>query len=82
MKKHIDLIIKWVISLSVIFIFAICFHSLEEIHYLKSFFPQTFTVEQAFYASAIELIKILIIAMPFLLVIVLGLFFLQNRKQD
>lgn len=82
MRKHIDLIVKFAISLSVVFIFAICFHSLEEIHYLKSFFPKTFSLEEAFYASAIELIKILIISIPFLLVIGIGLFFLKNRKQD
>jgi hypothetical protein len=82
MKTPIDLTIKLAIFISVVFIFAICFHSLEEIHYLKSFFPQTFTVEQAFYASAIELIKILIIAIPFLLVIGIGLFLLKKRDQD
>jgi hypothetical protein len=82
MKKHIELIITLAIIASVIFIFAICFHSLEEIHYLKSFFPKSFTLEQAFYASAIELIKITIIAIPFVLVIGIGLFFLKNRKQD
>ncbi len=82
MKKPIDFIIKLAISSSLVFIFAICLHSLEEIHYLKSFFPQTFTVKQAFYASAIELIKILIIPLPFLLVFRLGLFFLKNHKSD
>ena len=48
---------------------AICLHSIEEIHYLKSFFPRQFTVEEAFYAAAIELIKIAIIGIPFLLLI-------------
>ena len=82
MKKPVDSTIKLAILISVVFIFGICFHSLEEIHYLKSFFPQTFTVEQAFYASAIELIKILIIAIPFLLVIGIGLFLLKKCDQD
>ena len=81
MKKHIELIMMLAISVSVVFLFAVCFHSLEEIHYLKSFFPQTFTMEQAFYASAIELIKIVIIAVPFVVVIYMGLFYLKNRKQ-
>lgn len=76
------IIIKLAIILSVIFIFAICFHSLEEIHYLKSFFPQTFTVEEAFYASAVELIKIVILSIPFLLVIGLGMYFLNYRRQE
>ena len=76
------IIINLAIILSVIFIFAICFHSLEEIHYLKSFFPQTFTVEEAFYASAVELIKIVILSIPFLLVIGLGMYFLNSRRQE
>jgi len=47
----------------------ICFHSVEEIHYLKSFFPVRFTVQEAFYASAVELIKVVIVGIPFLLFI-------------
>ena len=47
----------------------ICFHSVDEIHYLKSFFPEKFTVQEAFYASAVELIKVMIIGIPFLLFI-------------
>jgi ABC-type sugar transport system permease subunit len=81
MKKHIELIMVLIISVSLVFLFAVCFHSLEEIHYLKSFFPQTFTMEQAFYASVIELIKIAIIAVPLVVVIYIGLFYLKNRKQ-
>ena len=81
MKKHIELIMVLIISVSLVFLFAVCFHSLEEIHYLKSFFPQTFTMEQAFYASVIELIKIAIIAVPLVVVIYIGLYYLKNRKQ-
>jgi hypothetical protein len=47
---------------------AVCFHSVEEIHYLKSFFPRTFTVEEAMHAAAVELIKVVIIGMPILLI--------------
>jgi hypothetical protein len=70
--------------IALIVIFAICLHSLEEIHYLKSFFPDQFTVEEAFYASAIELIKILIITLPFVLLVATGLFLLRNdaRRND
>jgi hypothetical protein len=32
---------------------AVCLHSVQEIHYLKSFFPRHFTVEEAFYASPV-----------------------------
>ena len=46
---------------------TICLHSVDEIHYLKSFFPKSFTVEQAFYAAGVELIKVVIIGMAFLM---------------
>ena len=48
---------------------AVCWHSIEEIHYLKSFFPDRFTVQEAFYASGIELIKIILISLPLILII-------------
>jgi hypothetical protein len=46
---------------------AVCLHSIEEIHYLKSFFPRQFTAQETFYAAAIELIKKVIAGIPFLL---------------
>ena len=60
-------------------IFAVCFHSLEEIHYLKSFFPHSFSVEQAFYAGLLELVKVVIIALPLVLTIAVCLFWWRNR---
>jgi len=57
---------------------AVCLHSLEEIHYLKSFFPRTFTVQEACYASLVELIKVVIIALPLLAAIAVCLFFLRR----
>ncbi len=54
-------------------IFAVCWHSLDEIHYLKSFFPVRFSVEEAFYASGIELIKVIIISLPLALIIYVSL---------
>jgi hypothetical protein len=67
------------VTLAVAAIGAVCLHSLEEIHYLKSFFPRAFTVQEAFYASAIELIKVIIIALPLLLIISVSLLFLRQR---
>jgi hypothetical protein len=67
------------VTLAVAAIGAVCLHSLEEIHYLKSFFPRAFTVQEAFYASAVELIKIIIIALPLLLIISVSLFILRQR---
>ncbi len=61
---------------------AICLHSVQEIHYLKSFFPGKFTVEEAFYASAVELVKVVIIGIPILAIMALCAFFLgkEGRK--
>lgn len=61
---------------------AVCLHSLEEIHYLKSFFPHTFTVQEAFFASGIELFKVLIIALPLVLTIGVCLFALRGGKDS
>lgn len=58
---------------------AVCLHSLEEIHYLKSFFPAEFTVQDAFYAAMIELIKDVIIAIPLILIVAVALSFLRSR---
>jgi hypothetical protein len=76
--KRVFLIV--LVALAVAALGAVCLHSLEEIHYLKSFFPRTFTVQEAFWASAVELIKVIIIAIPLLLVMALGLFFLRQRN--
>jgi hypothetical protein len=66
-------------------IVAVCWHAVEEIHYLKSFFPGSFTVQEAFYASGIELIKIITISLPLVLIIfvclhLLGIFRSENIK--
>jgi len=66
-------------------IVAVCWHSVEDIHYLKSFFPGSFTVQEAFYASGIELIKIIIISLPLVLIIFIclhlpGIFKSENFK--
>ncbi len=81
MKRIYRVLILSVIAISIIVVLAVCLHSLEEIHYLKSFFPQQFTVEEAFYASAVELIKIAIIGLPFILIIGTGLYLLRYLKE-
>lgn len=76
---------RWVsvlIVTSIIVIAAVSWHSVEEIHYLKTFFPKQFTVEEAFYASGIELIKVFLIAFPLLLVIGAALFLICKPKKD
>lgn len=67
------------VVLAILALAAVCLHSLEEIHYLKSFFPRNFSVEQAFYAGLLELVKVTIIALPLLVIIAVCLFFLRRR---
>ena len=57
---------------------AVSWHSVEEIHYLKTFYPETFTVEEAYYASKVELVKVAIISLPLVVVIMAGLFLLKG----
>jgi len=52
---------------------AVAWHSVEEVHYLKTFYPPRFTVEEAFWASGVELIKVALVAFPLLLVLGLAL---------
>lgn len=62
-----------VIIFSAALMLAVSLHSVEEIHYLKTFFPKSFTVEEAFYAAGVELIKVHIISLPLIVIIVLCL---------
>ena len=81
MRRHFSkLFLAITVVISVVIVFAVCWHSLEEIHYLKSFFPKSFTVEEAFYASAVELVKVLITSLPFVLLIIISLYLLGVSK--
>jgi hypothetical protein len=75
------MLILFAIIASVVVVSAVCWHSVGEIHYLKSFFPQRFSVEEAFYASAVEFIKVLIIAVPLFFIIVSGFCLLYYWKR-
>lgn len=61
---------------------AVCLHSLEEIHYLKTFLPSTMTVQQACYAGVLEIIKLGVIALPLILLTGLCLFFYHQLSRD
>jgi len=61
---------------------GVCWHSIEEIHYLKSFFPKQFTVQEAYYASKIELIKTAIICFPILIIIGIILYLPRYYRKD
>lgn len=64
----------------VIIIAAVSFRSVEEIRYLKTFYPGSFTVEEAFYAALVEFIKIHIISLPLMVIILLAAFLLWLYK--
>ena len=69
-------------TLCIIVITVVSWHSVEEIHYLKTFYPKQFTVEEAFYASGVELIKVILIGLPLFFVIGLGLYGLCCSNKD
>ena len=71
------LLLSLAIVMSILIVAAVCYHSLEEIHYVKSFYPKQFTVEEAFYASGVELIKVVVIGVPFFLVLWVSLCLLK-----
>ena len=74
-RIHILLLI--LIAACLVIVSAVCWHSVEEIHYLKSFYPKQFSVEEAFYASMVELVKIAIISFPLILIVGICLHFLR-----
>ena len=76
MKKSYSKILFSITILGIVIFAAVCWHSVEEIHYLKSFFPKQFSVQEAYYATAIELIKVLIIGLPIVLIIAISLYIL------
>jgi len=82
MKFNKRFILNLAVVAGVVGFSSVCLHSVEEVHYLKSFFPRDFTVEEAFYAAAIELIKVIIIGLPILLVIGVCMSKLRQSKRD
>jgi hypothetical protein len=82
MKRIPPVLLLSVIAGCFIIVSAVCWHSIEEIHYLKSFFPKQFSVEEAFYASKVELVKIAIISFPLILIIGISLYFLRYFGKD
>lgn len=82
MKFNTRTFLNLVVLIGVGVFAAVCLHSVDEIHYLKSFFPTDFTVEEAFDAAAMELIKVIIIGLPILLIIGICIAKLRESKQD
>ncbi len=81
MNRMYTIIIFGVIILAVAVFSAVCWHSVVEIHYLKSFFPKQFSVQEAYYAAAIELIKIIIIGMPIILITAITLYVWRHKNK-
>jgi Na+-driven multidrug efflux pump len=81
MRRISHLLILLATAISVIAVSAVCWHSVEEIHYLKTFYPRQFTVEEAFYASGVEFFKVLIITVPFLFALAAGSILLRHWKR-
>jgi hypothetical protein len=77
-KKYILLAI---VIISLLTIFGVSRHSVDEIHYMKSFYPREFTVEEAYYASKVEFIKVVIISIPLVVLIFTALSFYKRRKK-
>lgn len=66
---------------SFVVIAAASWHSVEEIHYLKTFYPPKFTVEEASLAAEVELIKVLLISLPLVIVIAAALILLRAGRE-
>jgi len=82
MKNILPILLLSAIAGCLIAISAVCWHSVGEIHYLKTFFPKQFSVEDAFYASKIEFVKIAILSFPLLLIIGISLYILRCFGKD
>ena len=82
MKQSRRGLILAAITICIIVIAAVSWHSVEEIHYLKTFYPKEFTVEEAFFASGVELIKVILISLPLFFIIGLGLYGLCISSKD
>lgn len=80
MRRTYQILIASVIVVSVVVVSAVCWHSLEEIHYLKSFYPRQFSVQEVFYASAVELIKVMIIGVPFFFIVGIAIALLRQLR--
>ena len=81
MKPSLQFLILSVMFISIAVIAAVSWHSVEEIHYLKTFYPNQFTVEEAFYASGVEFIKVILISLPLFLFMGIGWILLSHFKK-
>jgi hypothetical protein len=81
MNRVASVSIAVVIMVAMLFLAGVCWHSVGEIHYLKTFYPTTFSMDQAYEASMIEVIKVAIISFPVVVAIMVGLYVLKNFRR-
>ena len=81
MKFNSRTFLNVVVLVGVVAFTLACLHSVDEIHHLKSFLPDEFTVEEAYDAALVELIKVIIIGLPILLIIGVCLAKLREAKR-
>lgn len=74
--KPVRIVLLAAVTVCLISLSAVSFHSVEEIHYLKSFYPERFSVSDAAAAALVELIKVSLVAMPLFLIVLVCLFLL------
>ncbi len=80
--KYGDTILSVTIVICLTVISIVSFHSVSEIHYLKSFYPGQFSVSDAAYAAVVELVKVVLIAFPLVLTMLVCLFLIWLRTQS
>lgn len=81
MKLKKKYILWAIIIICLLTIFGVARHSVDEIHYMKRFYPPEFTVEEAYYASKVEFIKVVITSIPLVVLIFISLFIFKYRKK-
>ena len=74
--KPLRIVLLAVVTVCLLAVSAVSFHSVEEIHYLKSFYPEHFSVSDAASAAVVELIKVSLVAFPLFLIVLVCLFLL------
>jgi hypothetical protein len=82
MKRFFRIATLSVIGASLAAITAVSWHSVEEIHYLKTFYPPRFSVEEAYHATLVEWIKVALISFPLLLIVAVGVLLLRRYDKE
>ena len=80
--KPVRIVLLSAVAFCLAVVAAVSFHSVEEIHYLKSFYPVRFSMAEAAAAARVELIKVSLVAFPLVLVLLVCLFLLWLFNKD